>query len=1147
AAKNRVYAEVIGLGHAGGCTGEDAAADTHMRALERALHDAETPADQIDFIETLGSGIPDRDRSEVRALEAVFSGRSRPCTIGATLPGLGHAGAAAGLAAIVKTALCLYREIIPPLPGFGEPAHVDLRRDVFQIPTAAQDWPSNHGGRRRACVGITTGDGDSYAVVLTETAPDLKSLSASVPRPSTPPAAAGPPPGETIEILVGGCVPVFRGPAGINAHLTAAAAVGDTPAAAMLSLAPAETARSAPAPYPDFRPPPPPEAAKPAPQPFDRVPVPPNLSFSPGQLIAAFNDSTAATAAAHRRFIDFSTELGRAYAENAAGQVRLLQALAGGGQDADHSITVLPPAAFNTEGSDAVAFTRDQCLEFATGRAADVLGPDFAAVDTYATRVRLPDEPLMLVDRILSITGRRRSLTAGHLVTEHDVRPGAWYLDGGRAPVCIAVEAGQADLFLCAYLGIDLAVKGRRVYRLLDAGVIFQRDLPRPGDTIRYRIEIEKFIRQGETWLFFFGFEGTIDGQPLITMTGGCAGFFTPEEIENSGGIVCRPEDSAAQSGRRDKRLTEFVPQAVASFDEAALDALRAGDLAAAFGPAFDGIILPPALRLPGGRMKLIDRIERLEPRGGRFGLGSIRAAADIHPDDWFLTCHFVDDMTMPGTLMYECCAHALRVFLQRLGWVTDRPDVHYAPVAGIKSVLQCRGPVTPQTRRVIYEVDIKEIGCGPEPYALADAHMHADGRCIVRFTDMTLRMAGLDPESIATFWRRRRHPAKTVQKNDPPRVLFTRRQLLAFATGNPSEAFGQPYAPFDRHRFLARLPAPPYAFIDRIVAAEPQAWQLAPGGWVEAELDIDPAAWYFRANRSDRLPYCVLLEIALQACGWLAAYLGSALHSRKDLHFRNLDGQAVQHLEVPAAPQTLRIRCRLTKVSRSGDIIIEAFEFKVLSGNRLVYDGTTVFGFFTAEALAEQKGIPVEADQAHPSASDAQSEFTPETLDDQAPLTPADPHFSPATGLCLPAKALRMIDRVEMHRPHGGRHNLGWLRASKHIDPAEWFFKAHFHQDPVCPGSLGIESLLQLLKYAALRRWPHLIDGHRFEQPLGVAHSWQYRGQIVPGNRLVEVDAEITRVTDGPIPELHADGLLRVDGLTIYRMKNFGVKITPL
>jgi len=132
----------------------------------------------------------------------------------------------------------------------------------------------------------------------------------------------------------------------------------------------------------------------------------------------------------------------------------------------------------------------------------------------------------MLVDRIISVEGEKGSLGSGRVVTEHDVLPDAWYLDGGRAPVCISVEAGQADLFLCSYLGIDHAVKGKRSYRLLDAVVKFHRGLPRPGDVIRYEIHIDHFVRQGDTYLFFFRFEGFIGNSRLISMHNGCAGFF---------------------------------------------------------------------------------------------------------------------------------------------------------------------------------------------------------------------------------------------------------------------------------------------------------------------------------------------------------------------------------------------------------------------------------------------------------------------------------------------------------------------------------------------------------------------------------------------------------------------------------------------
>ena len=45
-------------------------------------------------------------------------------------------------------------------------------------------------------------------------------------------------------------------------------------------------------------------------------------------------------------------------------------------------------------------------------------------------------------------------------------------------------------------------------------------------------------------------------------------------------------------------------------------------------------------------------------------------------------------------------------------------------------------------------------------------------------------------------------------------------------------------------------------------------------------------------------MPFAVLLEAALQPCGWLAAYMGSALTSDEPLKFRNLGGTAM-----PARP----------------------------------------------------------------------------------------------------------------------------------------------------------------------------------------------------------------------------------------------------
>ncbi|MCG3128858.1 MAG: hypothetical protein CHACPFDD_03754 [Phycisphaerae bacterium] len=850
-----------------------------------------------------------------------------------------------------------------------------------------------------------------------------------------------------------------------------------------------------------------------------------------------------------------------------------------------------PPVAPPSPRATAVptSFDRRQCIEFARGRISDVLGPTFAEADTFPTRVRLPAEPLMLVDRIVRVDATPHALDRGRIVTEHDVRAGAWYLDGGRAPVCIAVESGQADLFLSAYLGIDFQTRGRRMYRLLDATVEFHRDLPLPGETIRYEIEIERFIRQGETWIFAFRFVGRIGGVPLLTMRSGRAGFFTLDEVRNSGGIILTAQDAAPTAASQvvtaARRFVpgELVPVTREALSDQQMAALRRGDLAGCFGPHFARTGLHQPARIPDGRMKLVDRVLEIDPRGGAYGLGRIRAAADVHPDDWFLTCHFVDDQTMPGTLMYECCVHTLRILLLRYGWVAEQDEICYQPLPGLPTQLRCRGPVTPETRQVIYQVDIKEIGYRSreareqpaggglgseaaaldEPYCIADALMFADGKRIVQFKNMSLRLSGATRARLEQIWAGQSAAAGSRAAAAPPppvvvpigelpivprrAAIFDSDRILAFAVGKPSDAFGERYRVFDEQRRIARLPGPPFQFLDRVTHVAAEAWRLEPGGWIEAQYDVSREAWYFAANRQPAMPYSVLLEVALQPCGWLAAFLGSALHSRDDLSFRNLDGAGTVYRDVFAHSGTLTVRVRISDVAIAGGMIIEKFASQVWMIDAqgrpaIVYDLKTTFGFFSQAALRQQVGIRDAARRACVPSPDALRGALRHTLPSAAPHAPAE-----CRGLsdvaAVPARAFRMIDELVIV-PDGGPRRLGFMRGTTGVDPAAWFFAAHFYQDPVWPGSLGLESFLQLLKFEAARRFSAGAEP-RFESiALNEPHQWSYRGQITPANTSVEVDAAVTRAAGAPAGELFADGFLRVDGVAIYEMKNFGVRL---
>lgn len=878
-------------------------------------------------------------------------------------------------------------------------------------------------------------------------------------------------------------------------------------------------------------------------------------------VIARFEQISRQNLETHAAYLKFSESLSQAITDNMTLQMNLLEKMVATGTAIPGLRTDVPAAAVAEAApvpSPPTAppkvqrhrmklhlpeprFDREMCMEFAIGSIAKMLGPEFAPVDSHPTRVRLPDEPLMLVDRIVMVEGEPRSMSHGRVVTEHDVTPDRWYLDGGRIPTCVAVEAGQADLFLSGYLGIDFETKGLAVYRLLDAVVTFHRTLPVPGNVIRYDIKIDHFFRQDQTYLFRFNFEATVNGEPLLSMKDGCAGFFTAEELAAGQGIVHTRLDLQPQPGTLPDDWRELVPLAVEAYDETQVNALYQGDLVACFGQKFANLPLQRPYTLPGGKLKLVDRVVELNPQGGRYGLGQIRAEMDIHPDDWFLTCHFCDDNVMPGTLMYECCMHTLRIFLLRMGWIGEEGGTWCEPVPGVDSGLKCRGQVIDTTQTVTYQVSIKELGYGPEPFAIVDALMFADGKPIVEIPNMSVRLAGLDRQKVEALWAGTvpvsQGPVPPVDhaavsdSGDSPHTgtdpLYDYDKILAFSAGNPSEAFGAPYKIFDRERKIARLPRPPFQFLDRIVAVTGEPFRLEEGATCVAEYDVPVDAWYFDEERSGSMPFSVLLETGLQPCGWLAAYLGSALSSETDLKFRNLDGNAVQHRPVTPQSGTLTTRVKITRVAISGGMIIQSYDFEISDSEGPVYTGDTVFGFFSAESLAQQVGV---------------RDATP-YLPTAAEIARAGQFDYPQEGP-FPATRLRMIDRVELFVKDGGPQQLGFIRGTKQVDPAEWFFEAHFYQDPVCPGSLGLESFQQLLKVVAVERWGDAADG-RFEPlVLGEKHHWQYRGQIIPANDQVVVEAVVTAVDD-EAKLIRADGYLSVDGRIIYQMRDFAVRLS--
>ncbi len=774
--------------------------------------------------------------------------------------------------------------------------------------------------------------------------------------------------------------------------------------------------------------------------------------------------------------------------------------------------------------------SRQQCLEFAVGKIGKVFGPRFSPADAFPSRVRLPDEPLMLVDRVLSLSGQALSMGAGEIVTEHDVKEKAWYLERGRIPTGLAIESGQADLMLSAWLGADFVTKGLALYRLLDAEVTFHRRLPRAGETVRYDIKISRFFKYGQTHLFRFEFEGTIEGRPVLTMKGGCAGFFTKAELAGGRGLPGGGLTEDPLPAKLDPAAASFRNRLPEALDRAALEALREGKLAEAFGADFRPALQKP-MRLPGGKMALLGRAVKIQSRGGRYGAGFIRTELDIDPGAWFLTSHFVGDEVMPGTLMYESCLQSLSLFLMASGWVGEEDAADWQPIAGAAASLKCRGQVTGLTKTAAYEIHVRRLefvappdGGEPEPAAFAEAIMLADDRPIVEVRNMNLRLAGSSRAALEALWSGspRTPLRRRVLPQTPPEALrfFDKARLTALAEGKPSEALGRAYARFDDGAFVARLPRAPYDFIDEARVENSPPYEVRVGAEVSAVYNVKREGRLLEeaGGAEACLPYAALNEIALQPCGFLAAYMGSALPFNGPMHFRNLGGRATLHARLSGG-ERVETTARLTRESRMGDMLIQHYEFACRSGRRVVYEGQTHFGFFSPEALANQAGLTSE----------------------KAPAFPDRRLFRPfpenSEGGLWPSGRWRMLDEIALDL-QGGPRGLGAAFARTKVDPQAWFFQAHFLDDPVWPGSLGLEAFLQAAKALAAEKFGWSGNDLSWDAPQkGRPHEWLYRGQITPVRE--EMSVALTVAESGP-GSLVCDGLLLVDGLPIYKMTGF-------
>lgn len=147
--------------------------DGQTAAITEAWAAAGLEPAQAQYLEAHGTGTELGDRVELAAAAAAFgaAGAGR-IALGSVKANLGHLDAAAGVAALTKTALMLQARTLVPTAGVTRP-HPDLRGDgtPFRLVTAAAGWPAPDDGPRRAGVTSVGIGGTNVHVVLEEAPP----------------------------------------------------------------------------------------------------------------------------------------------------------------------------------------------------------------------------------------------------------------------------------------------------------------------------------------------------------------------------------------------------------------------------------------------------------------------------------------------------------------------------------------------------------------------------------------------------------------------------------------------------------------------------------------------------------------------------------------------------------------------------------------------------------------------------------------------------------------------------------------------------------------------------------------------------------------------------------------------------------------
>lgn len=146
--------------------------DSQARLIQRVCTQYAIDPQDIRYVEAHGTGTPVGDPLEAKALGAALGKRvdGDPCLVGSVKATIGHLEAAAGVAAIIKTALCLSHRQVPPQANLETPnPEIPFEKLGLKLPRQVEELAP---GVEQVCAGVNSfGYGGTNAHVVLQNAP----------------------------------------------------------------------------------------------------------------------------------------------------------------------------------------------------------------------------------------------------------------------------------------------------------------------------------------------------------------------------------------------------------------------------------------------------------------------------------------------------------------------------------------------------------------------------------------------------------------------------------------------------------------------------------------------------------------------------------------------------------------------------------------------------------------------------------------------------------------------------------------------------------------------------------------------------------------------------------------------------------------